>query len=106
MKKLVSVLLCISMLLSVCVSGASAANAVDAVPVSFEEDLKNLCNEIDAYFEKVGCVGEIMAIKGECQEKLHLLDEAGHSYEIAYRTVKNGMIFHKLSCKGIGGYEK
>ena len=47
-----------------------------------------------------------MAIKGECQEKLHLLDEAGHSYEIAYRTVKNGMIFHKQSCKGIGGYEK
>jgi len=71
-----------------------------------EEDLKNLCNEIDAYLKRVGCVGEIMAIKGECQEKLHLLDEAGHSYEIAYRTVKNGMIFHKLSCKGIGGYEK
>ncbi len=50
MKKLVSVLLCISMLLSVCVSGASAANAVDAVPVSYEEDLKTLDRDVPVIF--------------------------------------------------------
>ncbi len=38
------------MLLSVCVSGASAANAVDAVPVSYEEDLKTLDRDVPVIF--------------------------------------------------------
>lgn len=50
MKRLVSVLLCVSMLLSVCVTGVSAADTAEKITVSCEENLKNLNRDVPVIF--------------------------------------------------------
>lgn len=50
MKRFISVLLCVSMLLSLCVTGVSAADTAEIITVSCEEDLKNLSRDVPVIF--------------------------------------------------------
>lgn len=50
MKKIISILLCVSILFSVCAVGVSAAETKEAVPVSCAEDLANLNNDVPVIF--------------------------------------------------------